>query len=63
MKDWEGRMVSEGEHRRTSAFVISKCSFLGKTALPGEFNNSKANNVPGTNIGSIFSPVVCTRLQ
>lgn len=56
-------MVSEGEHRRTSAFVISECSFLGKTALPGEFNNSKANNVPGTNIGSIFSPVVCTRLQ
>lgn len=51
------------EERRTSDFVIPKCNLLGKIILPREFNNSKANNIPGINIGSIFSPVVCTRLQ
>ena len=63
MRNWEGRMTSGNEGRKTSDFVIPKCNLLGKNTLPGVLNNSKANNVPGINIGSIFSPVVCTRLQ
>ena len=51
------------EERRTSDFVIPKCNLLGKITSSRELNNSKANNIPGINIGSIFSPMVCTRPQ
>lgn len=58
-----GRMFCRTGPERTSVLVIPECNLMGKTTLPGECNNSKANNVPRIKVGSIFSPVVCARLQ
>lgn len=39
-----GRRLQRRSSGRTSVLVIPRCHLLGKTALPGKCNNSKANN-------------------